>query len=141
MLRAVQGFEKISSFFGAHPADNVVPFTLEPQTAHSVQIDLLISLGLADTVVCNFPNGLGPLHVTPDDRQLGVGSRSPAPLSKFLNSGTTMALLIVDLDKYIGNAKAWCDTFEEKIPDLEIRIWPDAGNLREIEYLAFMRPN
>ena len=52
-----------------------------------------------------------------------------------------MALLIVDLDKYIGNAKAWRDTFEEKIPDLEIRIWPDTGNLPEIEYLAFMRPN
>jgi glyoxylate/hydroxypyruvate reductase len=52
-----------------------------------------------------------------------------------------MALLIVDLDKYIGNAKAWRDTFEENIPDLEIRIWPDAGNSREIEYLAFMRPD
>ena len=52
-----------------------------------------------------------------------------------------MALLIVDLDKYIGNAKAWRDTFGEEIPDLEIRIWPDAGNLPEIEYLAFMRPN
>ena len=52
-----------------------------------------------------------------------------------------MALLIVDLDKYIGNAKVWRDTFEEKIPDLEIRIWPDAGNIEEVEYLAFMRPN
>jgi len=29
-----------------------------------------------------------------------------------------MALLIVDLDKRIGNAKAWHDTFAEKIPDL-----------------------
>ena len=33
-----------------------------------------------------------------------------------------MALLIVDLDKYIGNARAWRDTFGEQIPDLEIRI-------------------
>jgi len=34
-----------------------------------------------------------------------------------------MALLIVDFDKRIGNAKAWRDTFAEKLPDLEIRIW------------------
>src|SRR5712691_2860844 len=52
-----------------------------------------------------------------------------------------MALLIIDLDKYIGNAKAWCKTFEEQLPDLQIRIWPDAGELADIEYLAFMRPN
>ena len=52
-----------------------------------------------------------------------------------------MALLIVDLDKHIGNAKAWRDTFEEQLPDLEIRIWPDAGKLADIEYLAFMHPD
>jgi glyoxylate/hydroxypyruvate reductase len=52
-----------------------------------------------------------------------------------------MALLIVDLDKYIGNAQAWRDTFAAQIPELEIRIWPDAGEARDIEYLAFMRPN
>ena len=52
-----------------------------------------------------------------------------------------MALLIVDLDKRIGNAKAWHDTFAEKIPDLEIRIWPDPGELADIEYLAFMHPD
>jgi glyoxylate/hydroxypyruvate reductase A len=52
-----------------------------------------------------------------------------------------MTLLIVDLDKYIGNAKAWRDTFEDQIPEIEIRIWPDAGELADIEYLAFMRPN
>ena len=40
-----------------------------------------------------------------------------------------MALLIVDLDKYIGNAQAWRDTFAERVPDLEIRIWPDAGEV------------
>ena len=43
-----------------------------------------------------------------------------------------MALLIVDLDKHIGNAKAWRDTFSEQLPDAEIRIWPDAGNLTDI---------
>jgi glyoxylate/hydroxypyruvate reductase A len=52
-----------------------------------------------------------------------------------------MALLIVDLDKHIGNAKAWRDTFEEQLPDLEIRVWPDAGKLADIEYLAFMHPD
>jgi hypothetical protein len=40
-----------------------------------------------------------------------------------------MALLIVVLDKHIGNARAWCGAFGEQLPDLEIRIWPDAGNL------------
>ena len=52
-----------------------------------------------------------------------------------------MALLIVDLDKHIGNAKAWRDTFAAQLPDLAIRIWPDAGELADIEYLAFMHPD
>lgn len=52
-----------------------------------------------------------------------------------------MALLIVNLDRQIGNAKAWRDTFEEQLPDLEIRIWPDAGEVADIEYLAFIRPD
>jgi glyoxylate/hydroxypyruvate reductase len=52
-----------------------------------------------------------------------------------------MALLIVDLDRYIGNAQAWRETFGRHIPDLEIRIWPEAGELADIEYLAFMRPD
>jgi glyoxylate/hydroxypyruvate reductase len=52
-----------------------------------------------------------------------------------------MALLLIDLDKRIGNAKAWRDTFAEKIPDLEIRIWPEPGELGDIEYLAFMHPD
>ena len=38
-----------------------------------------------------------------------------------------MALLIIGLDKHIGNAQAWRDTFREQLPDLEVRIWPDAG--------------
>src|SRR5437763_14223733 len=52
-----------------------------------------------------------------------------------------MALLIVNLDKFIGNAQACRDTFGEQIPDLPIRIWPDAGELKDIEYLAFMHPD
>ena len=51
-----------------------------------------------------------------------------------------MALLIINLDK-IGSAQAWRDTFKEQLPDLPIRIWPDAGEVSEIEYLAFMHPD
>jgi len=52
-----------------------------------------------------------------------------------------MALLIVNLDKQIGNAAAWLDTFRDQLPDLEIRIWPDVGKAADIEYLAFIRPD
>src|SRR5438094_6443058 len=52
-----------------------------------------------------------------------------------------MALLIIDLEKYIGNAGAWRDEFARQLPELDIRVWPDNGPLEEIEYLAFMRPN
>jgi len=52
-----------------------------------------------------------------------------------------MALLIVNLDKHIGSAEAWRETFGEHLPDMEIRIWPEAGEAADIEYLAFMRPD
>src|SRR5262249_38344238 len=52
-----------------------------------------------------------------------------------------MALLIIELDKRIGNAKEWRDTFREQIPDLDTRIWPEAGDARDVEYLAFMHPD
>ena len=52
-----------------------------------------------------------------------------------------MALLIYGLDTRIGNAKAWRDTFAEKLPDLELRVWPDAGEAADIESLAFMAPD
>jgi glyoxylate/hydroxypyruvate reductase A len=52
-----------------------------------------------------------------------------------------MALLIIGLDQRIGNAQAWRDTFAQKLPDLELRIWPDAGEPADIEYLAFMHPD
>ena len=52
-----------------------------------------------------------------------------------------MALLIVNLDKMIGNAQQWRDEFAAQLPDLEIRIWPEAGRLEDIEYLAFIRPD
>jgi glyoxylate/hydroxypyruvate reductase A len=52
-----------------------------------------------------------------------------------------LTLLVIDLDKHIGSAQAWRDTFREQLPDLEIRIWPEAGNIADIEYLAFMHPD
>jgi len=52
-----------------------------------------------------------------------------------------MALLIVNLDKAIGNAATWREAFAAQLPGLDIRIWPDAGAAAEIEYLAFMRPD
>src|SRR5471030_2469734 len=52
-----------------------------------------------------------------------------------------MALLIVNLDKIIASAQAFRDTFKEQLPDLPIRFWPDAGELKDIEYLAFMHPD
>ena len=52
-----------------------------------------------------------------------------------------MALLIVGLDTHIGDAKSWLDTFREHVPRLEVRIWPDAGDVADITYLAFMHPD
>jgi glyoxylate/hydroxypyruvate reductase len=52
-----------------------------------------------------------------------------------------MALLLVNLDRMIGNAESWRETFAAQLPDLNIRIWPEAGDPNEIEYLAFMRPD
>src|SRR3954454_1376356 len=52
-----------------------------------------------------------------------------------------MALLIYGLDRQIGNAQAWRDTFAEQIPGLELRVFPEVGYAAEIEYLAFMRPD
>jgi glyoxylate/hydroxypyruvate reductase A len=52
-----------------------------------------------------------------------------------------MALLIVNLDKIIGSAQAFRDAFKQQLPDLPIRFWPDAGEVKDIEYLAFMHPD
>jgi glyoxylate/hydroxypyruvate reductase A len=52
-----------------------------------------------------------------------------------------MALLIIELDKRIGNAQEWRDTFKRQIPELPVRIWPDPGEAKDIEYLAFMHPD
>ena len=52
-----------------------------------------------------------------------------------------MALLIVNLDKVIGSAQAFRDAFKVQLPDLPIRFWPDVGEVKDIEYLAFMHPD
>jgi hypothetical protein len=52
-----------------------------------------------------------------------------------------MALLVIDLDRRIGNQQVWRDTFADQLQDLEVRFWPDAGASADIEYLAFIRPN
>lgn len=52
-----------------------------------------------------------------------------------------MALLIVNLDTYIGGAEAWSAAFAERNPDLEVRYWPDVGDVADIEYLAFRAPD
>jgi glyoxylate/hydroxypyruvate reductase len=52
-----------------------------------------------------------------------------------------MALLIVNLDKQIGNAQLWRDTVAEHLPGTELRIWPEANDLDAVEYLAFIRPD
>ena len=43
-----------------------------------------------------------------------------------------MALLLVELDKRIGNAQAWRDTFAAQMPEMPIRIWPEAGAAGEV---------
>ncbi len=52
-----------------------------------------------------------------------------------------MALLIINLDKVIGSAEAFRDEFKKQVPDLPIRFWPDVGEAKDIEYLAFMHPD
>src|SRR6188474_2885505 len=52
-----------------------------------------------------------------------------------------MALLIFGLDQHIAAGKAWRDEFRAQLPALDIRIWPEAGALADIEYLAFMHPD
>jgi glyoxylate/hydroxypyruvate reductase A len=52
-----------------------------------------------------------------------------------------MALLIINLDKIIGSAQAFRDEFSKQVPGLPIRFWPDVGETKDIEYLAFMHPD
>ena len=52
-----------------------------------------------------------------------------------------MALLIVNLDKMIGNAGMWRDEIAAQLPGLDLSIFPEANDLDAIEYLAFVRPD
>src|SRR3954451_13744730 len=52
-----------------------------------------------------------------------------------------MALLIIGLDHKIAAASEWRETFKQQLPELPIRFWPDVGDVKDIEYLAFMHPD
>ena len=52
-----------------------------------------------------------------------------------------MALLIVELDKRIGDKTTWRETLGTQMPGLDVRFWPEPGNVADIEYLAFMHPD
>src|SRR5690349_19625939 len=52
-----------------------------------------------------------------------------------------MTLLIINLDMVIAPAQEWREAFKKQVPDLPIRIWPDVGDAKDIEYLAFMHPD
>ena len=52
-----------------------------------------------------------------------------------------MALLIVNLDTQIGKPQEWIDTVAQQLPGMAVRLWPDAGDPADIEYLAFVRPD
>jgi glyoxylate/hydroxypyruvate reductase len=52
-----------------------------------------------------------------------------------------MALLVINLDQYIGGAEAWSAAFAERLPALEVRYWPEPGDVESIEYIAFRRPD
>lgn len=52
-----------------------------------------------------------------------------------------MALLIIGLDQHIGPANVWHQVLKAQLPHVEVRIWPEAGDVADIEYLAFMHPD
>jgi glyoxylate/hydroxypyruvate reductase A len=53
-----------------------------------------------------------------------------------------MALLIYGLDNdEVGSAAGWRQAASELLPEREVRIFPEAGDVAEIDYLAFMHPN
>jgi glyoxylate/hydroxypyruvate reductase A len=52
-----------------------------------------------------------------------------------------MALLIVNLDKQIGNPQEWIDTVAQQLRGMEVRLSPEGGDPADIEYLAFVRPD
>jgi glyoxylate/hydroxypyruvate reductase A len=53
-----------------------------------------------------------------------------------------MALLIYGLDNdEVGSAAGWRQAASELLPEREVRIFPEAGDVAEIDYLAFMHPD
>ncbi len=52
-----------------------------------------------------------------------------------------MSLLIINLDKVIGSAEAFREAFRAQVPGLPVRFWPEVGEAKDVEYLAFMHPD
>ena len=52
-----------------------------------------------------------------------------------------MALLIVELDNVSAMRRHGATRSGSSFPICQIRIWPDAGEVSDIEYLAFMHPD
>ncbi len=53
-----------------------------------------------------------------------------------------MALLIYGLDNdEVGSAEGWRAAAAELLPEREVRIFPETGDVAEIDYLAFMHPD
>lgn len=53
-----------------------------------------------------------------------------------------MAMLLYGLDNSeIGTVQGWRDACAELMPGLELRIFPEVGDARDITYLAFMHPD
>ncbi|MEZ5855121.1 MAG: glyoxylate/hydroxypyruvate reductase A [Hyphomicrobiaceae bacterium] len=52
-----------------------------------------------------------------------------------------MAILIIGLDQQISSRKEWHEALVGKLPELDVRFWPDCGDPAEIDYLAFMHPD
>ncbi len=49
-----------------------------------------------------------------------------------------MALLL--MNPIAGNSEDWVAAFDQHLPGLDIRTWPEVGDLTDIEYLAMGRP-
>ncbi|MDF1733050.1 MAG: hypothetical protein P1U49_16225, partial [Minwuia sp.] len=52
----------------------------------------------------------------------------------------TTLLFYSDSDDIGSREDWWRDTVAEHMPELEFRVWPDAGDLAEIDYALVWKP-
>jgi len=115
---------------------------LRERLASGEQGDLFASADMGQPLALQAAGKAGPVVLFARNRLCALVRPNLDVTSQTLLSAIPApALLIVDFDKHVGNARAWRDTLGDQLPDLEIRIGPDAGNLADIEYLAFMHPD